>query len=105
MFRNGIQLISLNIQSEDIHHYILHSKFIEETNKPSGYLLKPAWIQGDCMGSMYASDFDKPALSIKLRVYAGQKLIHGKLNYDNYWLEIFLKGTAIEEQKNNKFKS
>ena len=75
MFRNGIQLIAMNTQIEDKHQFYLHSKFLENGGPKCGYLLKPTWMMGSCLESMYASSFEKPTHNIKLTVLSGQKIL------------------------------
>lgn len=97
MLRNGVQLISFNLQKEDEHHYFMHSKFLENGGKNCGYLLKPEWLRSNCFESLYPSSFTRPEGSIKLKVYAGQKFVLAGTEMKEFHLEVYLKGIKIDE--------
>ena len=54
---------------------------------------------------LYATSYPKQLFTLKIKVYAGQKYVLAETDSENFTLEISLKGTKLEEEKNKKFVS
>jgi hypothetical protein len=98
-------MIPINMQKEDANHYFVHSKFLANGGTNCGYLLKPPWLQSKTLESQYSISFTKPLYHLLLKVHAGQKLILVNTDSPAFFLNVYLRGTRLEEERNKHYNS
>ncbi|KAM3127281.1 hypothetical protein pb186bvf_020610 [Paramecium bursaria] len=98
----GAQIVALNFQTNDINMLINLSKFQENGNIQSGYVLKPQYLR---QGTKIPSDFQEVAMLLKIRVISCSKLNLISQESINPYIEICVKGNPIDEDQNFPFKS
>lgn len=54
-------------------------------------------MRSNCLESLYASSFTKQLYVLKIKIYSGQKYILSDTKNSKFILEVYLKGTKIEE--------
>lgn len=95
-FNIGAHIIALNLQTVDKHHYLLHSKYLENGGTECGYLLKPEWMRSSCKERKTPSQFSKPVAQLNINVIAGQKLIIKEKLRTPLRLEVYIKGNSFD---------
>lgn len=75
MFNIGAHIIALNLQTPDRHHYLLHSRFLQNGGTECGYLLKPEWMRSTSIDPKIPGQFNELLYILKVNVISGQKCI------------------------------